>query len=282
MAHQGDVGRIVLDIEQGGVRQGHPRREGCGHGARRLGRGRQADGENRPFALATVAAQLSAHGLDQTPRHGQAQTRARDLRSFAAEAIEGLEQAVHVRGGQARPGVMNTEADPLGRLTRLDQHHAAGAIVFDGVGDQGGQHLPQALSIGQGRQAGDRRRLAQFDSRRLGHGTQGLADLSRHQQGIDALHVQSQTPALDVGQVQHLVDQGQQPGAGGADLLQGLMLAMGQGLVRLVQAHQVGKTDDGVQRGAQFVAHAGQELGLGPVRRLDLGGLALGDGQGGL
>ncbi|MNY05332.1 hypothetical protein D3C86_1380490 [compost metagenome] len=141
---------------------------------------------------------------------------------------------------------MDAEADPLGRLTRLDQHHAAGAIVFDGVGDQGGQHLTQALAIRQGRQTRHGRRLTQFDPRRLSHGAQGLADLSRDQQGIDALHIQGQTPALDVGQVQHLVDQGQQPGAGGADLLQSLMLAMGQGLVRLVHPHQVGKADDGV------------------------------------
>ncbi|MNL18108.1 hypothetical protein D3C87_1392390 [compost metagenome] len=60
------------------------------------------------------------------------------------------------------------------------------------------------------------------------------------------------------------------------------MLAMGQGLLRLVHPHQLGKADDRVQRRAQFMAHAGQELGLGAVRGLDLDGLTFGGGQGGL
>ena len=94
---------------------------------------------------------------------------------------------------------MNAEADPLGGLARLDQDGAAGAVVFDGVGDQGGKHLTQVLAIGAGGQTGDGRRFAQVHARRLGHGTQGLADLTRDQQGIDPFDRQRQPPAFDIG-----------------------------------------------------------------------------------
>jgi hypothetical protein len=64
---------------------------------------------------------------------------------------------------------------------------------------------------------------------------------------------------LDLGQVQDVVDDLQQVVGGHVDALQAVALAR----VLEVALDQVGQADDGVHRGADLVAHVGQEGALG-------------------
>ena len=78
-----------------------------------------------------------------------------------------------------------------------------------------------------------------------------------------------QLAGLDFGNIQHIVDQGQQ--MAGAVLNHGHLLVL-----LLVQRpgqpleHDAGKADDGVERRAQFMGHGGQKGGFDPVGRLGL------------
>ena len=110
----------------------------------------------------------------------------------------------------------------------------------------------------------------------FGLGAEGVADLTRDQLRIDPLQRHRQGPGLQTGQIQHLVDQSQQARSGGQDVIDRLALAEGQGFGRGVDAHQLREADDGVQRGAQFVAHGREEVGLDAVRGRQGGGLFVG------
>jgi hypothetical protein len=81
---------------------------------------------------------------------------------------------------------------------------------------------------------------------------------------------------LDAGQVEHLVNEPQQVPAALEDLLHLLPLARRRG----AHLQQLAEAEDGVERGAQLVAHAGEEVALGAVGGLgrDLGLLQVGDG----
>ena len=76
------------------------------------------------------------------------------------------------------------------------------------------------------------------------------------------LQRQRQPAGLDGRDVQDLVDQGQQMPGGREDEMEVLALL----LFQLLQLQQLGEPEDGVQRGAQLVAHPRQVLALGRVR----------------
>ena len=82
---------------------------------------------------------------------------------------------------------------------------------------------------------------------------------------FDRHRVQCQAPGLDLRQIQHLVDQIQQ-------MVSGLQGFIDEGPVSpvecLIQLHQLCKTQDGVERCSQLMAHARQELALGAVGAL--------------
>ena len=78
---------------------------------------------------------------------------------------------------------------------------------------------------------------------------------------IEQRAVQVEPAGLDPGEVQHVADQGEEGFPGVADHGQVLALFGGEGGVE----DQFGHAEDGVQRGADLVAHAGQEGALGPV-----------------
>ena len=94
-----------------------------------------------------------------------------------------------------------------------------------------------------------------------GQGPQGVAD--RRPQG-EVGHVQLELAGLDLGEVEQVVDHAEQVVGGRLDRLEVLPLVLGQGRVE----GQLGHAEDGVHGGADLVADVGQELVLGPVRRL--------------
>ena len=72
---------------------------------------------------------------------------------------------------------------------------------------------------------------------------------------------QFQLADFNLGQVENVVEDRQQMAGGDIDLAQ-LLLLLG-----IVQAalQQVSQSDDGVHRGADFVAHVGQKCAFGPT-----------------
>ncbi len=90
--------------------------------------------------------------------------------------------------------------------------------------------------------------------------------VGEHAAEMDRLERQRHRPGLDPRDVEHLVDELEQVPAGLDDLLDGLVLV---GL-HVVEREQLAEADDRVERGAQLVAHAREELVLGLVCALDL------------
>jgi len=82
-----------------------------------------------------------------------------------------------------------------------------------------------------------------------------------------------ESAGLDAGEVEHVVDEAEEVCAGGVDDAEAFALPRRGGLVR---GEDLRVADDGVERRAQFVAHAGDEVALGT--RGGLGGVA-GEGE---
>ena len=94
-----------------------------------------------------------------------------------------------------------------------------------------------------------------------GQGPQGLPqDVPQRELGV----VELELAGLDLGEVEQVVDHLQQGVGRGLDDRQVLPLLGGQ---RRVEG-ELGHAEDGVHGGADLVADVGQELVLGPARRL--------------
>ncbi|OIQ89154.1 hypothetical protein GALL_289750 [mine drainage metagenome] len=92
----------------------------------------------------------------------------------------------------------------------------------------------------------------------LGFGAQAhhVDHIAHHAAQIENLAQQMQPPRFDLGHFQHIIDQGQKMAAAAVDDIQFLALS---GPQIGIAAQQRRKPQDGVQGGAQFVAHIGQE-----------------------
>jgi len=75
------------------------------------------------------------------------------------------------------------------------------------------------------------------------------------------LWVELELSGLDLRQVEHLVDEAKQVSSSAVHALEWLLRLFGAE-ARRVFDHYLGQSDDGVERGAQLVAHAGDELRL--------------------
>ena len=85
----------------------------------------------------------------------------------------------------------------------------------------------------------------------------------------EGVRFQLHPSGLDLGQVQDVVDEVQQVPRAGEDVRDVLALFGREGPEELV-LEDLREPDDGGHGGAQFVAHVGEELGLGPVGALGL------------
>ncbi|CAB3713649.1 hypothetical protein LMG26845_05917 [Achromobacter insuavis] len=180
----------------------------------------------------------------------------------AVGLAEGLENQFLLVGRHADAGVLHGERQHVARRARDLERHGALLGELEGVGQQVLQHLAQPLRIGVQRRrhvGGDvqfqrqalvlrdrPQRIQQpFQRRRDGHGLDFHGGLA----------------GLDLGQVEDVVDQRQQVAARFVDGLRVLDLVRAQ-VARLVLGQQLGQDQRRIQRGAQLVAHVGQELAL--------------------
>ncbi len=85
---------------------------------------------------------------------------------------------------------------------------------------------------------------------------------------VEHLEAHGHLAGLDLGHVEDVVDDRQQVLARGVDVADVFGVALVAKGAEQLGHHHLGEAVDGVQRGAQFVAHVGQELALGLVGAL--------------
>ena len=278
--HDQQVDRVVFDVEQ------LPRlsRRPCCHAGGSIlhGQGgfggfqtrgiRQAHLEHAAFVGCAACLHRAAHALDQCLDDGQADAGAFDAFVFQAQPVEGLEGLLQLGLAHAATGVADAQAHAaVGQRFGLDQHLAAFAVVFDGVGQQVQQHLAQACGVGPCH-AGERT-AAQLDlalPRLALHQWQGLGHQGRQRHGLGA---DADLAAFKTGKVEHVVDQRQQVLPGTKDLLQSAAARFCRDPFAVGQ-QQLRKAEHRVQWRAQLMAHARQELRLGLALALREHGVA--------
>ncbi len=105
-----------------------------------------------------------------------------------------------------------------------------------------------------------------YDGEPLGAGLlahQG-ADVVQHGGEGEVALLQRHLAGIDFGEIQNVVDDGEQMLGGVVDLLQSLLL----GVIRRVALEQISEPQNGVHGGADLVAHVGQKRTLGTVGAL--------------
>ena len=104
------------------------------------------------------------HEFDQALANNQADAGAFRAAGFLAEAIERLEQLRQVFRRQTRTGVLDADANPVGKVHHaVHADRAVGLVVFDRVGKQIDDHLFYAGAVG-------------LDIAGIGEGREGHAD----------------------------------------------------------------------------------------------------------
>ena len=137
-----------------------------------------------------------------------------------------------------------------------------GVGEFHRVGDQVVEDLPHAdriAAIGAAHVGVDHQ--VEGDPLAIGDRGEGRVGASGQLLQVEIGQLQLQLARLDFGQVENVIENGQQGLAGLADHLQPATLAARQP----VPLHRLGHAQHPVQRRADFVADGGQEGALGPV-----------------
>ena len=224
---------------------------------------REANGETGPLSHFALDRNLPAHHAYQLAGDRQAQARPavtpRDRSVFLREGFEDAPKLVG-RNPDARIAYFDQRA-PLHTVVLDGRVHAHGPALgeFHGIADQVHQHLakPQTVGLHQLRKV-FRHVLLQRDSLRPRlrfQQARAVADLLAH---VGRFGMQFQLAHLDLRQVENVVQQVHHRAARIGDQLHVALLFFGK--VRLQQ--HVGEADHAVHRGADFMAHVGQEIGL--------------------
>ncbi len=267
------------------------RRDRFGHGDRctaRLRRGGRLDGERLAVALRqhqgkgtagarrTLHLNLAAQQVRQLAGDRQAQARAAITSVGGAIGLaERLEDRRLLLRRDADAGVAHREGQHAA-IARLDaQGDRALLGELEGVGQQVLEDLLQALAVGE---QGGRQVVGQFDAE-----AQGLLHGLWKEQALHAIdqpredgqfRVHLELAGFHLGNVENVVDQGQQVVASRIDGAGELHLLLAQVAGRVVR-QQLGQDQRTVQRRAQLVGHVGEELGLVAAGTLQLVGALL-------
>ena len=244
---------------------------------RGLGLGQvQVDGEHRAHTQLAADLDVTAHHAGQVARDLQSQPGAADA---AAQRVVGLVEPGEQPGDRflvhAHASVAHGEHHTglaRGRTGQLGDH-AAFAGELDGVVDQVEHDLAQARGVGL-HPAGQVGRSVDVQLQPLvagGHLHQAV-DLVHHAGQVDRHHRELERARLHGRDVQDVVEHAQQVHRGIARGAQVVALLVGQrGVVQQVEHAQ-----QALERGADLVAHVGQEDALAVVGGL---GLVAGLGQ---
>src|SRR5215831_2196944 len=106
----------------------------------------------------------------------------------------------------------------------------------------------------------------------LGKLSRGADDLIDQRCELHGLWIEFELSGFDLRQIEHLVDEAKKVGAGTMHALKRLLRPLCAEARRISHQH-IGEPNDGIQRRAQLVAHAGNELRLVLARQLQLAAL---------
>ena len=174
---------------------------------------------------------------------------------------EFIENELLFLGADADPRILDLDAHPvdaLGLFCPGPHDHAALIGELQGIAGQVEKNLAQAQAIGE-----DRRwqaLLDQFDGQAFLARVAGLdADhLAQQLRQIDHAKTERHAACLDLGHIEDIRHQRQQMPPADPDRLSVFTLNR----VCHLGLEKLGKTEDAVERRAQFMRHAGQELAL--------------------
>ena len=254
-----------------GGHHAHPLRHSVGRrrGAPQLG----TNGEEEARALAGRAGEIEfpAQQFNQLARDHQPETGAAVAPGHRAVGLrEGLEQArLHL--GRNTDAAVGDPPRQHYRLAfdggvELDPDKAAGG-EFDGVRNQVVEHLAEAVTVGKNA-VGHAGRDQQHQIHALGLGALGKqqGDVLDRLAGREVERVELQFAGLDLGHVEHVVDEVEQRLGRPVQGVDHALLAFVHGGA----AQQLDHAHHAIHRGADFVAHVGQEQALGAVGGLRL------------
>ena len=108
----------------------------------------------------------------------------------------------------------------------------------------------------------------------LGELARGADHLFDQRCELHGLRIKFELARFDLRQVEHLIDETKQVSPGAVHALQ-RFLRLFRAEARGVGDHHLGEPDNGVERGAKLVAHAGDELRLVLARQCELAVLVL-------
>src|SRR5215472_9799204 len=150
----------------------------------------------------------------------------------------------------------------------------AGIGELDGVADEINQDLGQAAAVTMTRwQFGGNFHLERellVRGQRLQRAADGLGNVLNRVAG----EFEDELTGLDLGQIEHVIDESKQVFAVGLKAFEYSKHLLGRLTISAIR-HQFGVAEDGVERRAQLVAHIGEELRLVLARLFKLSALVL-------
>ena len=243
------------------------------------GEHREREQHRKPAAFSLFALHVDAavHAVHDGLRDGHAQTRALDAahrgRALPLEGFEdpGYEFLAHADAGVRDRQLVIRQVVPASGLLQGDGDRAPFRRKFIGVAHQIEQNAVEPVGVAQHPAVLDGVTVHRKGHVLLAHlFGKHVPDTVQHIAQIGLRRLQLHVPGLDAAHLQHVVDEGQQMVAGGADLLQIAVHVFGAGVFPQAQLRVA---DDGVERRAQVVGHVGEELAL---RRIGLPGFQQG------
>ena len=167
---------------------------------------------------------------------------------------ERLEEAELIVGADANARVGNFKAQHRVGNRNHPQHHLALMGELDRVVQQIGQHLAQTpgVTAHMGKQPG-LHQPQQPEPLAVGGFRQHLQGVRHHIAHIEVVHFKRQLARFDLGEIQDVIDNGQQQVAALADGLHKVVLVGIKGGF----LQQAGHADDAIHGRADFVAHVG-------------------------
>ena len=268
------IGRVILDQDDAPAAQllqVHWRCNGRGIATRQ----RNVEAERRAFTELTFDADRASHQLDQLladrePESGAPVTARHRLVSLHEHGEKPLQRFC----AQADAGIAHLETDPVAAIFGFGadgDDDLAGFGEFQCVADQVGQHLADArrISLRYGRHFGPNAR-SKLDPLLMRSRRQHLEHVLDHRAQIEIDRFELELAGLDLREIQNVVDDFEQRFARAIHRIGKAAL-----LVRQCSAkQQLGHPQHTVHRGANLVAHIGQELrlraagGLGDLLRV--------------
>ncbi len=276
--HQVALGRIVVDHQHGLAARGRARLCDGGLFVLLLGHdGGETQRERRALPGRALDHDVAAEQPAEGPRDGETEAGPAEPAGRRLVGLrEALEQPAQLFRRHADPRVDDPELQHRGIASAIAADLEGQLPVlgeFRGIAQEVEEALPQLDDVGLhradiGRDLHDER-IALLADQSL-HGGLDFADQSRD---LDPLRIGVHAPGLDLGKVEDIVDEAQEVAGIGLDLAEIAQQARFAKILDLL-LHHLAVSDDGGERGAELVAHIGQEGALGAVGRL---GRLLGD-----